>query len=175
MVEMRTSQTGVDSADRRLHRGHWEGDTMHGGQAGVVSLVDRKSRFTRLGKVLRRTAEQARSAIRRRLQSLPHRVRSVTVDNGREFADHRGIALDLDSRVFFAHPYRAWERGTNENTNGLIRQYLPKRRNLALLSGPEIRKIENRLNHRPRLCLDFRTPHEVFYNVRHKLTVALRS
>lgn len=163
------------SADRRMHLGHWEGDTMHGGLAGVISLVDRKSRYTRLGKVHRRTAEQTRSAIRRRLKSLPHRVRSVTFDNGREFADHRGIARDLNSQVFFAHPYRAWERGTNENTNGLIRQYLPKRRNFAWLSGPEIRKIENRLNHRPRLCLDFRTPHEVFYNVRHKLTVALRS
>ena len=163
------------SADRRLHRGHWEGDTMHGGRAGVVSLVDRKSRFTRLGKVLRRTAEQARSAVRRRLASLHPRVRSITVDNGREFTDHRGIARDLGTRVFFARPYRAWERGTNENTNGLIRQYLPKRRDLVSLSGPEIRKIENRLNHRPRRCLEYRTPHEVFYHERQELTVALRS
>lgn len=163
------------SADRRLHRGHWEGDTLHGGRAGVISLVDRKSRLTRLGKVLRRTAAQARSAIRRRLALLPHRARSLTVDNGREFADHRGIARDLGARVYFARPYAAWQRGTNENTNGLIRQYLPKQRNLLALSGPEICRIENRLNHRPRRCLGYRTPHEVFYNVRHKLTVALRS
>lgn len=163
------------SAERRLHHGHWEGDTMHGGPAGVVSLVDRKSRFTRLAKVLRRTAAQTRSAIRRRLEPLGRRVRSITVDNGREFTDHRGIAKDLRTRVFFAHPYSAWERGTNENTNGLIRQYLPKRRDLTRLSGPEIHRIENRLNHRPRRCLEYRTPHEVFYNVRDKLTVALRS
>jgi IS30 family transposase len=162
-------------AHRRLHLGHWEGDTLHGGRAGVVSLVDRKSRFTRLGKVLRRTAEHTRRAIHRRLEALAHRARSLTVDNGREFADHQGIAKDLDTHVYFARPYAAWQRGTNENTNGLIRQYLPKRRNLATLTGPEIRRIENRLNHRPRKCLGYRTPHEVFYNARHQLTVALRS
>lgn len=162
------------SANRRLHFGHWEGDTMHGGLAGVVSLVDRKSRYTRLGKVLRRTAAQTRAAIRRRLEPLARRVRSITVDNGREFTDHRGISRDLGAPVYFAHPYSAWERGTNENTNGLIRQYLPKRRDLADLSGAELRKIEDRLNHRPRRSLGYRTPHEVFYNVRQVLTVALR-
>jgi len=162
-------------ANRRLHLGHWEGDTVHGGRAGVVSLVDRKSRFTRLGKVQRRTAQETRRAIQRRLRSLAHRARSLTVDNGREFADHQGIAQDLDTRVYFADPYASWQRGTNENTNGLLRQYLPKHRNLSDLTGPEIRKIENRLNHRPRRCLGYRTPYEVFYSTRHQLTVALRS
>jgi len=161
------------AANRRLHLGHWEGDTLHGGRAGVVSLVDRKSRFTRLGKVLRRTAQHTRRAVQRRLEALVRR--SLTVDNGREFADHQGIAQDLDTDVYFARAYAAWQRGTNENTNGLLRQYLPKRRDLANLTGPEIRQNENRLNHRPRKCLGYRTPHEVFYNERLQLTVALRS
>jgi IS30 family transposase len=162
-------------ANHRSRLGHWEADTVHGGRSGVVTMVDRKSRFTRIGKVLRRTAADTRGAMKRRLESLERRVQSVTVDNGREFADHRGIAHDLKTHVYFADPYASWQRGTNENTNGLIREHLPKGRNLAHLGGPEIRKIENRLNHRPRRCLGYRTPHEVMYNERHHLTVALRS
>lgn len=169
-IEERSAQ-----ADERLRSGDWEGDTMHGGRAGVVTLVDRTSRFTRLAKVLRRTAHEVRAAIRRRLVPLGHRVRSLTVDNGREFADHLGIARDLEADVFFAHPYSSWERGTNENTNGLIRQYLPKGRDLTSLTGPEIRRIENRLNHRPRKCLGYRTPYEVEYRIHTTPTVALRS
>ena len=162
-------------ANHRSRLGHWEADTVHGGRSGVVTMVDRKSRFTRIGKVLQRAAAETRGAMKRRLESLGRRVQSVTVDNGREFADHRGIARDLETHVYFADPYASWQRGTNENTNGLIREHLPKGRNLAHLGGPEIRKIENRLNHRPRRCLGYRTPHEVMYNERHHLTVALQS
>jgi len=110
----------------------------------------------------------------RRLRPLAAHVKSLTADNGQEFAAHRRIARVLDADFYFADPYAAWQRGTNENTNGLIRQYLPKTRDLTTVTGAEIRKIENRLNLRPRKCLGYLTPHEVFHNTRLKLTVALR-
>ena len=161
-------------ANKRLELGHWEGDTIHGGRAGAATIVDRKSRYLRMGKLSRRTATATRHALKRRLKSAGLPVKSMTLDNGREFADHEGITADLGAQVYFADPYASWQRGTNENTNGLIRQYLPKGRDLSHLSGPEISKIENRLNHRPRRCLNYRTPHEVMYAERHQLTVALR-
>lgn len=163
------------AAENRSRLGHWEGDTIRGGRAGAVTLVDRKSRYTRIGKVTRRTAEETRDAVARRLLSDGLPVRTLTVDNGREFADHAGISDDLAAEVFFADPYQSCQRGTNENTNGLIRQYLRKGRDLSALTGPEIRKVENKLNHRPRRCLGWRTPHEAMYGERHQLTVALRS
>ena len=99
----------------------------------------------------------------------------MTYDNGREFSDHEGIANDLEAKVYFAHPYASWERGVNENTNGLIRQYFPKQRGLTTVTKSEIEHTMNRLNHRPRKSLGFRTPYEVFFNTRTSLTVALAS
>ena len=94
---------------------------------------------------------------------------------GREFSDHQVIASDLEARVYFAHPYSSWERGVNENTNGLIRQYFPKNRDLTAVTKAETDYVMNRLNHRPRKTLGFRTPYEVFFNMRTPLTVALAS
>jgi len=164
------------AAERRDRIGHWEADTVHGRrrQGAVLSLVERCSRMTRLAKMLRATAKAVRAGAHRRLRPIAHAVETITADNGREFAAHRDIATDLDANFYFADPYASWQRGTNENTNGLIRQYLPKSRDLSTLTGPEIRKIENRLNHRPRKCLGFLTPYEVFNNTRIQLTVALR-
>lgn len=163
-------------AQRRQRIGHWEADTVHGQarQGAVLSLVERRSRLTRLAKLPRATAKAVREGARRRLQPIAHAVASITADNGKEFAEHRAIARALNAQFYFADPYAAWQRGTNENTNGLIRQYLPKSRDLRSLSGAEIRKIEHRLNHRPRKCLGFLTPYEVFNNIRFQLTVALR-
>lgn len=163
----------VESRDRI---GHWEADTVHGRRrsGAVLSLVERRSRLTRLAKLPRASAEAVRRGARRRLLPIVHAVDSLTADNGREFAFHQRIAADLNADFYFADPYCAWQRGTNENTNGLVRQYLPKSRDMTTLTGAEIRMIENRLNHRPRKCLGYLTPYEVFHDTRFQLTVALR-
>ena len=102
-------------------------------------------------------------------------MHTITYDNGRELADHEGMASDLDACIYFAHPYASWERGLNENTNGLIRQYFPKDRDLTTVTEREIEKAMVKLNHRPRKSLGYRTPYEVFFNTRTSLTVALQS
>lgn len=165
------------AAAERTELGHWEGDTLVGyrRRGAVLTAVERRSRYTRLAKLGRRTAQATRRAFQRRLGTLSDRVRTCTLDNGREFADHPGIAKDLNARMYFADPYASWQRGTVENTNGLIRQYLPKTCDLRDLSGRKIQMIEQRLNLRPRKCLDYLTPYEVFYNTRLQLTVAPRS
>jgi len=102
-------------------------------------------------------------------------VHTITYDNGREFAGHEGMAADLETQIYFAHPYTFWERGLKENTNGLIRQYLPKDRGLTTVTEREIEKAMDKLNHHPRKSLGYRTPYEVFFNTRTLLTVALQS
>jgi len=114
-------------------------------------------------------------SISNRLHQLSARVQSITLDNGSEFSYHPRIARALSTDIYFAEPYKPWQRGSNENTNGLIRQYLPKKRRLDNLSQRENDRIENRLNHRPRKCLGYLTPHEVFNDTQELLTVALRS
>jgi IS30 family transposase len=158
--------------ERRERIGHWEADTIHGRrrQGAVLSLLERCSRLRRLGKLPQATAEAVRVATRRRLLPLAHAVDSLTADNGKEFAGHAHISADLDADFYFADPYSSWQRGTNENTNGLIRQYLPKSRDLTSLTGPELRRIENRLNYRPRKCLGYLTPYEAFHNTQLTLT-----
>jgi len=165
------------SVNDRSEIGHWEADTIRGkNQRGsCVTVVERMSRFTRLGKLNRSTAKKTAERLRKRLQPFADVVSSITSDNGKEFTAHRQISQSLDCEFYFADPYASWQRGTNENTNGLIRQYLPKSRDLRTLTGSEIRMIENRLNHRPRKCLGYLTPHEVLYNERLEMTVALRS
>ncbi|MFT3790716.1 MAG: IS30 family transposase [Rudaea sp.] len=147
--------------------GHWEGDTMVGkGKARLLTLVERRSRYT----VIEPTAEGcARTALAATLRGLypwqeavPGGVASITFDNGSEFAEHELIDLVLGCTSYFARPYASWERGTNENTNGLIRQYAPKRTDLGRLNGADVRRIADKLNDRPREVLGFRTPREVF-------------
>ncbi|MBS3747127.1 MAG: IS30 family transposase [Wenzhouxiangellaceae bacterium] len=140
----------------------------------AVTLVERKSRFLRIGKLPGKSIKATVRAIQRRLRPIAERVQTLTLDNGKELSRHQVVARALDVAVFFADPYASWQRGTNENTNGLIRQYLPKNRDLSTLTGAEILKIERRINNRPRKCLDYRTPHEVFNKTHGKLTVALR-
>jgi len=160
--------------DARRRLGDWEGDTLIGkAHRGVlVSLVERKSIYTLIRRVERKGAVEVREAVADCLA--PYKVHTLTFDNGREFADHEGIAADLDARVYFAHPYASWERGLNENVNGLIRQYFPKKSDLSTVTRKAIAMAMRRLNHRPRKSLGFRTPHEVFFK-RRKLTVALAS
>jgi len=151
--------------------GDWEADTIIGKnhQGALVSAVERKSQLTRLKRVPIKTAELVSEAIADKLGAVKDKVHTLTVDNGKEFTLHQKIATKLDAQVYFAHPYRSWERGLNENINGLIRQYFPKNYDFRLITDEDILFVENRLNNRPRKSLTFYTPNEIFFN----LSVAL--
>ena len=153
----------IVSTRKRL--GDWEVDTLIGRkhQPAMVTLTERKSRFTLLGTVARRTAQAVRKRICRLLLPVRDKVHTLTSDHGKEFADHEQIAEALQLKFYFAHPYAAWERGTNENTNGLLRQYFPKKYDFRWLSNKQIEQAISRLNFRPRKCLAFKTPFEVFF------------
>ena len=157
--------------ERKIRIGDWEGDTVVGKnhQGALVTLVDRKSKLTLIGKVNRYTAGAVEKTIISLMDFLPRRNYTLTVDNGKEFASHESVADALRIRVYFADPYSAWQRGLNENTNGLIRQYVPKGSEVQTLTNEQIQHIMDRLNNRPRKTLGFLTPNEVFYK-RKKLT-----
>jgi IS30 family transposase len=157
--------------ERKIRIGDWEGDTVVGRnhQGALVTLVDRKSKLTLIGKVDRYTAEAVEKTIISLMELLPRRNYTLTVDNGKEFASHESVAETLRIKVYFADPYSAWQRGLNENTNGLIRQYVPKRSDVRTLTDGQVRHIMNRLNNRPRKSLGYLTPNEVFYE-RKRLT-----
>jgi len=159
------------SARKRL--GDWEVDTLLGKKHKhvMVTLTERKSRFSLLGKASRRTARAVRQQVCKLLLPVKNQVHTLTSDHGKEFADHERIAETLQLKFYFAHPYAAWERGTNENTNGLLRQYFPKKSDFKSISNRKIEQTISKLNFRPRKILRFKTPFEVFYNT----TVALTS
>lgn len=151
--------------DNRERIGDWEADTIlgKGRRHAIVTLTERKSRLALLYKVERRSAELVADAIIHLLQPLIDLLHTITSDNGKEFAEHLRITRELKIDFFFAHPYSAWERGANENMNGLVRQYIPKNRDLATVTAQELHAVMHKLNHRPRKCLDFRSPFEVFF------------
>jgi IS30 family transposase len=175
------NQVSIDDrpaiVDSKRRFGDWEGDTVigKGHRGALVTLVERKSLYTVIRAVLYKTAEAVRNAVADGLTPHKDRVHTITYDNGREFSDHEGMANDLEACIYFAHPYSSWERGLNENTNGLIRQYFPKDRDLRTVTKHEIKNAMDKLNHRPRKSLGYRTPYEVFFNTRTSLTVALQS
>lgn len=150
--------------DRRSRIGDWEGDTIVGANSkgAIVSMVERKSRKTRLIKVARKTAKAVKLGIVKLMRSHKNRVHTITYDNGKEFTLHQKIGKSLQADTFFAKPYHSWERGTNENTNGLVRQYFPKKTDFATITQGDVRRVERTLNNRPRKCLDFKTPNQVF-------------
>ena len=154
-----------DIVERKIRIGDWEGDTVVGKnhQGALVTLVDRKSKLTLIGKVDRYTADAVGKTIINLMDLLPRRNYTLTVDNGKEFASHESVAEALRIRVYFADPYSAWQRGLNENTNGLIRQYVPKGSEVRTLTNEQVQHIMDRLNNRPRKSLGFLTPNEVFY------------
>ena len=151
--------------EQRQRIGDWEVDTIvgKGHRQAIVSLTERKSRLVLLRIVERRTADLVSEAVIDLLQPISEGLHTITGDNGKEFAEHERISRELKTDFFFAHPFAAWERGTNENMNGLVRQYIPKQREFASITDHEMIFITNRLNHRPRKCLDFMTPFEVFF------------
>ena len=152
--------------NHRKRLGDWEVDTLFGKdhKQAFVTLTERKSRFTLLGKVSQRSAQAVQDQIYRLLLPVRDKVHTLTSDHGKEFAYHEQIAQLLQLKYYFAHPYAAWERGTNENTNGLLRQYFPKKHDLQPVSRKAMNRAMSRLNFRPRKSLRFKTPFEVFYH-----------
>jgi len=152
--------------------GDWEIDTIIGKnhKGAIVSIVDRHSKLTMLAKVSRKTAHDVEKALTSRLSHVQDYVYTITSDNGKEFANHLAISKELKADFYFARPYHSWERGLNEHTNGLVRQYIPKSAHFDVVSKEEIQKIEDLLNNRPRKVLQFLTPMEVF-NSRNKASL----
>jgi IS30 family transposase len=149
----------------RTQVGHWEVDTMLGaGQAGpcVLTLVERKTGYVAIGKLHARTTADVTQRATQLIQRQPRAVRTVTADNGTEFHGYATIERRTGTRFYFATPHHAWERGTNENTNGLIRQYLPKGQSMTHLTQQDCNAIARRLNRRPRKRLGYRTPEESY-------------
>jgi IS30 family transposase len=150
--------------NRRRRYGDWEGDTMvgKGRRNALVTLVERKSGYARIGLAENLKAGTTRQVTVQRMKDLPASLRrSVTFDNGKEFAEHEQLSRTLDLEVYFALPYRPWQRGTNENTNALLRQFFPKGTDFSRISHQEVARVEKLLNERPRKRLDYRTPSEV--------------
>ena len=156
--------------------GHWEGDLIKGARNGsaVGSLVERTTRLVILARLEGTDARSARQGFTRKLKHVPLPLRkTLTYDRGKEMAEHERLAHRLAIQVFFADPHSPWQRGTNENTNGLLRPYLPKGTDLSGYTQRQLNAIAHRLNTRPRKCLDWATPLEVFTQLRHQSPVAL--
>lgn len=155
---------GIDQrpaiVEKRVRFGDWESDTIQGkGLASLVTVVERKTGLNRIRKVARATAELTANAMVEALSCFV--VKTNTSDNGREFAHHHKVSEALNYKFYFAQPYHSWERGTNENTNGLIRQYFPKGTAFEKVSDEEIQRVEDKLNTRPRKRLGFKSPYEI--------------
>ena len=165
-----TNQISIDlrpaEVDQRLSIGHWEIDTIVGKPSGnvLVTMVERCSRYTLIARAENKSAEAVSLALLKRLAPIRNKVETLTYDNGKEFAKHLFIDDILESQGYFAHPYSSWERGLNENTNGLIRQYFPKRTDFGKITDQAIAIVEAKLNRRPRKCLDRKTPNYTFFN-----------
>jgi len=150
--------------DTKERYGDWEVDTMIGkNHKGVlVTAVERKAKYSCIGHAPNRTSGLVTKALIDMLCPYQDKVLTITIDNGKEFSMHKQIAKALKADVYFAHPYHSWERGLNENTNGLIRQYFPKKTSFENLKEQYIKFVEHRLNNRPRKTLDFKTPAQCF-------------
>ncbi len=150
--------------NRRRRYGDWEGDTMVGKRrhSALVTLVERKSGYTRIGRVDSMKSDATLRAAHGRLKDLPPALRrSMTFDNGKEFAEHQQLTRRLGLEVYFADPYASWQRGVNENTNGLLRQFFPKGTDFTQISHRRVAGVEQLINERPRKRLDYRTPEEI--------------
>ena len=155
-----------DCVTQKTRLGDWEIDTVIGQhhQGALVTLVERVSKFTLIKKVPSKHASQVSEATVALLTPYIDKTLTITADNGKEFAGHEGLAAQLNADIYFAHPYSSWERGLNENTNGLIRQYFTKGSSFETITDEDVERVMNKLNHRPRKTLNFKTPHEVFFD-----------
>ena len=158
--------------EERRRIGDWEVDTIHGlGRACLVTATERKSGLVRIGPIPRATKEHTAEKLLELLLGEAHPVRTITSDNGTEFHSYEDIESGLKTKMYFATPHHAWERGSNENCNGLIRQYFPKRSNLSRVTQKECDEVAQALNSRPRLRHKFSTPNDIYYK---GLSVALQ-
>jgi len=154
--------------DRRCRFGDWEADTIQGaiGRGALATHVERKSRYLLIRKLADQRARTFSLATIKAFGAIPAKLRkTLTCDNGKEFACFKQIERRLDFEVYFAHPYAAWERGTNENTNGLLRDFFPKGIDFTRVSHARVAKVQRMLNNRPRKCLNYRTPAEVLSDI----------
>lgn len=169
-----TIEERPEEANRRSEIGHWEGDLVYSSfyKLYVVTLVDRKSRFLLTGISYSRKAQEVSDVICRLLKELPEKhVRSLTLDRGSEFSEHDQITKAFPSlQIYFAHPMSPWERGSNEQINGLLRQYIPKNTYQVPFSAERLAEFTEKLNHRPRKCLNWNSPSEIFSNLLLHLT-----
>jgi IS30 family transposase len=160
--------------EKKTRRGDWEGDTVEGAKKKgyVGTFVDRKSKYLLGYPLAKKTSKgNCKKAIAAFKKIPADAIETITVDNGKEFAEHLRLAKETGAKVYFAHPYHSWERGLNEHTNGLLRQYLPKKMSLENLTEKILAKIIDKINNRPRKSLGYRTPREVFF----KLPLALQT
>ena len=153
--------------DSRERLGDWEGDTIIGGdhQGVVVTLVERKAKFTLMAKAENKSAQAVEQVVVDLLKNCPLARKTITFDNGTEFTNHQKMAEALDVDIYFANPYHSWERGLNENTNGFIRQFIPKKQNLKELDETFVQAVQENLNNRPRKSLGYLTPIEFYQNL----------
>jgi len=153
------------SVETRKYKGHWEIDTVMGKGSSdcIVTLVERKSGFVLIGKLQDRTTASLNAKTISLINKSPTTFKTITADNGTEFHQYSKIEESTGATFYFANPYHSWERGSNENCNGLIRQYLPKGTSMALVTQQQCNRIANKLNSRPRKRHNFKTPEEVLY------------
>ena len=160
--------------EQRSRIGDWEGDTVIGKsrRGALLTLVERKTLYTLIVKLNGKNAQALAEAAIMALHPIRERVLTITFDNGHEFTAHEQMAAALETDIYFAHPYSSWERGTNENMNGLIRQYFPKGTDLSDVTQQQINFVMDRLNNRPRATRNFKTPNELFWGQRADLLAA---
>lgn len=164
-AKKRRIDTRPESIEARRELGHWEGDTIVGKEKTerILTHVERKSRFTCADKIRRSTAIAIREASVKRFIQFPQKKRrTITYDNGTEFSEHQQTERDAKTTIYFAYPYHSWERGTNENTNGLLREFFPKGSAFKHVTQRDLDRAVRFLNTRPRKCLGYLTPSEVF-------------
>lgn len=162
----------IVEARRRI--GDWEGDTVmgKGRKSALLTLVERKTLYTVIIRLSSKRADELATAAIEGMASLKAKVKTITFDNGLEFAGHERIAKGLSAAIYFAHPYASWERGINENTNGLIRQYFPKGTDFNQVTDDELQAVMDRLNNRPRKTRNKKSPNELFMGQREDLLAA---
>ena len=161
MISIRERPASVED---RAVPGHWEGDLLSGPKDSyIVTLVERHTRYVMLAKVADKRTQTVVTALIRQAKKLPSELyKSLTWDRGKEMADHQRFSLATDIQVYFCDPQSPWQRGSNENTNGLLRQYFPKGMDLSNIHQNRLNAVARRLNERPRETLDFETPAERF-------------
>ena len=167
LVDMPSIHTRPPEANDRVVPGHWEGDLIRGARnrSAVGTLVDRSTLFVVLVRMKAATAQEALAGYSRTFNALPKAWRkTLTYDQGKEMARHRELTARTGIKVYFADPHSPWQRGINENINGLLREYLPKGKDLSVYSQRQLNRIAQSLNTRPRKTLEYRTPLEVFYD-----------